>query len=178
MADQELIPVETIALIEDEQNQSPIVILYDRAADRILPIWIGDPEARAIAVVLNNIATPRPLTHQLFIGTLEKLQTKLMKVVVSRLHENTYYAFLHLQQGDACFDVDARPSDAIALALHAKVPVFVHREVMAIAAQQNPFQSQWKGPSGGPRKLDLTKSDVERISDMLKKAREREQASG
>lgn len=185
MAESELVPVEVVALIEDEQSQSPIVVLYDRANDRILPIWIGDPEARAIAIVLNHISTPRPLTHDLFLSALKELGVDLTRMAITDLRENTYYAVMHLERDEQIFVIDARPSDAIALALLSKIQLFVTKDVMKVAAQPNPFRgtdmksfpSFGKGPSGGQRKIEFSKTDFDRISDMLKKARAREQAS-
>ena len=107
----ELIPVDIVALVEEDQTQSSIVVLHDRISNRILPIWIGDPEARAIAVSLNNITMPRPLTHQLLLSTIETLGYKISKIVIDRMEAQTYFASIYLKKGaEESLQLDARPS--------------------------------------------------------------------
>lgn len=180
MIQEELIQVEIIALVEEETSQSPIVVLYDKSTNRVLPIWIGDPEARAIAVALNNIDTPRPLTHQLLLNVIQKLGLVIEKIAVDRIERHTYYATLYLKKDSEIIKIDARPSDSIAIALAAKVPIFVAAEVMKKASQGNPFPAMKMGDyekQRTARKIEFTKEDLGRISDVLKKAREREEKS-
>ncbi|KKU79954.1 MAG: hypothetical protein UY05_C0018G0001 [Candidatus Peregrinibacteria bacterium GW2011_GWA2_47_7] len=178
------IPVQIIALVEEQTSLNPIVVLHDRGADRVLPIWIGDAEARAIAVALNNIETPRPLTHMLFLSLSEKVGATIERIVIDRMEEHTYFATIYLNQGEKIHAIDARPSDAIAIALTRKVPIFVHEKVMNSAGQKNPFPHVPAGDAsagqeqGKHRKIELSKVDLERIANVLKKAQEREQKAG
>lgn len=172
------LPVELVALVEEENSPSPIVVLHHRETNRILPIWIGDTEARAIAIILNGIPIPRPLTHQLILNSVQAMGGRLLHIVVDRIEDQTYYATLHVDQQGKLVKIDARPSDSIALALHAKVPIFVEKSVMDAAGQVNPFPvSPPKYQQEGPRKIQLTKQDIERLSETLKMAREREEKS-
>jgi hypothetical protein len=114
----------------DPVSNMPIIILRDEEDKRSLPIWVGIFEANAIALELEKIPTPRPLTHDLIKNILETIEARLLKIVVTDLRENTFFAELHLQIGEGEFTVDSRPSDAIALALRAAAPIFVNEEVV------------------------------------------------
>lgn len=114
----------------DPLSNMPIIILRDEEDKRSLPIWVGIFEANAIALELEKIATPRPMTHDLIKNILESLDAKVAKVVVNDLKENTFFAAIHLQVGDSEVTVDSRPSDAIALALRVAAPIFVEEEVV------------------------------------------------
>jgi len=105
-------------------SNSPVVILKEKDGSRVLPIWIGHNEASAIAMELAGVKFKRPLTHDLIKMLLVSLNATLMKVVISELKENTYYAHLYLKHGNNSVSIDARPSDSIALALRMKAPVF------------------------------------------------------
>jgi bifunctional DNase/RNase len=111
-----------------------VVILKDTEHDRYLPIWIGAWEASAIAMRLQGMATERPLTHDLFASTLEQLAVRLERVVISELSEETYHARLYLDRDGLQVEVDARPSDALALAVRSSVPIYAAEEVLAQAA--------------------------------------------
>ncbi|MBI1848089.1 MAG: bifunctional nuclease family protein [Candidatus Rokubacteria bacterium] len=114
----------------DPLSNMPIIILRDEEDKRSLPIWVGIFEANAIALELEKIATPRPMTHDLIKNIIETIDAKLVKVVVTDLRENTFYAVLHLQVGETEYTVDSRPSDAIALALRVTAPIFVDEDVV------------------------------------------------
>ena len=114
----------------DPLSNMPMIILRDEEEKRSLPIWVGLFEANAIALELEKIATPRPMTHDLIKNILESLDAKVAKVVVNDLKENTFFATIHLQVGDSEVTVDSRPSDAIALALRVAAPIFVEEEVV------------------------------------------------
>jgi uncharacterized protein len=114
----------------DPLSNLPIIILRDEEEKRSLPIWIGIYEANAIALELEKIETPRPLTHDLIKNILETIEARVTKVVVTDLKENTFYAVLHLQVGGTEYTVDSRPSDAIALALRVGAPIYVDEEVV------------------------------------------------
>lgn len=114
----------------DPLSNMPIIILRDEEDKRSLPIWVGIFEANAIALELEKISTPRPMTHDLIKNILESIDAKVVKVVVTDLKENTFFAVLHLQLGDVEYTVDSRPSDAIALALRVAAPIYVDEEVV------------------------------------------------
>jgi bifunctional DNase/RNase len=111
-----------------------VVILKDTAGDRYLPIWIGAWEASAIAMRLQGLAAERPLTHDLFAAALDRLGVRVERVVISELTDETYHARIHLERDGVQVEVDARPSDALALAVRAEVPIFAADEVLAQAA--------------------------------------------
>ena len=114
----------------DPMSNMPIIILRDEEDKRSLPIWVGIFEANAIALELEKIATPRPMTHDLIKNILETIDARVLKVVVTDLKDNTFFAALHLQVGENEYTVDARPSDAIALALRVSAPIYVDEEVV------------------------------------------------
>jgi bifunctional DNase/RNase len=110
-------------LIDD--NDSPVVVLEEEGGTRWLPIWIGNAEARSIALEIEEFHPPRPNTHDLARDLIRGLDAEVVRVVVTELREGTYYALLHLRRGGRSFPIDARPSDAIAIALRAQAPIFV-----------------------------------------------------
>jgi bifunctional DNase/RNase len=114
----------------DPLSNMPIIILKDEEDKRSLPIWVGIFEANAIALELEKIATPRPMTHDLIKSILETVEARVLKVVVTDLKENTFFAVLHLQLGETEYTVDSRPSDAIALALRVAAPIYVDEDVV------------------------------------------------
>lgn len=114
-----------IGITIDPVTQTPIVILRDKENVNTLPIWIGILEANAIAVGLENVKLPRPMTHDLFKSLLEQTGLRLLRVEVTDIKESTYYAVLHLDWGGKPLVIDCRPSDAIAIAIRMQVPVMV-----------------------------------------------------
>ena len=117
-------------LMVDPITNMPIIILRDREGQKILPIWVGVFEANAIALQIENVTTPRPMTHDLLKNVIQDLRGRIEKIVVSDLKENTFYALIYLTVGGEVMAVDARPSDAIALALRARAPIFVVEKVI------------------------------------------------
>ena len=117
----------------DPLSNMPMIILRDEDEKRSLPIWVGLPEANAIALELEKIPHPRPMTHDLIKNIIESVDARVAKVVVNDLRDNTFYAVIHLRLGSADITVDARPSDAIALALRVDAPIYVEEEVLAKA---------------------------------------------
>jgi bifunctional DNase/RNase len=128
----------------DPVSNMPIVILRDEEEKRSLPIWIGVYEANAIALELEKISTPRPMTHDLIKNILESVEARVEKIVVNDLRDNTFFALIHLRVGEEEITVDSRPSDAIALALRAGAPIFVDEDVVRRA----------KSVEGVPREVD------------------------
>lgn len=117
--------VSVAGLTIDPLTNSPIMILKDVASDTAVPIWIGLLEATAIASELENIKFSRPMTHDLLKNIMDSLNVRVTRIEVCDLRDNTYFALIYLKTGDREFSIDARPSDAIALALRAKAPIFV-----------------------------------------------------
>jgi bifunctional DNase/RNase len=125
-----LVEMSIRGLMIDPITNMPIVILKDAADQRTLPIWVGPVEANAIAIQMENITTPRPMTHDLLVRVMADLGATVDRVVVADLSENTFYAQLVLRRADGVVVVDARPSDALALALRTKARVFVSEHVL------------------------------------------------
>ena len=120
-------------LMIDPITNMPIIILRDQDGQRLLPIWVGVFEANAIALQIENVQTPRPMTHDLLKNVLADLHAEVQRVVVCALRENTFYAAIHLRTNADEVVVDARPSDAIALALRTQSPIFVEDAVIQSA---------------------------------------------
>src|SRR5437867_6702505 len=117
-------------LMMDPVTNMPIVILKDSGSDTVLPIWVGIYEANAIALEIEKVATPRPMTHDLIKSLLSGLGTGVRKVVVNELKEDTFYALIWLEREGELISVDSRPSDALALALRLDCPIFVEDTVL------------------------------------------------
>ena len=117
-------------LMVDPITNTPIVILRDKDGNRVLPIWVGIFEANAIALQIENVTTPRPMTHDLLRNVIHDLNASVQKIVVCDLQENTFYALIHLALNGDTLMIDARPSDAIALALRTRAPIFVEESVI------------------------------------------------
>jgi bifunctional DNase/RNase len=117
-------------LMVDPITNMPIVILRDQEGQKVLPIWVGIFEANAIALQIENISTPRPMTHDLLRNVIQDLKGSVQKVVVCDLQENTFYALIYVLLNGETVAIDARPSDAIALALRTRAPIFVEEAVI------------------------------------------------
>jgi len=123
------------SLMFDPVTNLPIIILRDKDGHHMLPIWMGVFEANAIAMQIENVASVRPTTHDLLKNVIEDLNAVIKKIVVHDLKDNTFYAFLYLEVNGETVVVDARPSDAIALALRASAPIFIDKNVVENAQQ-------------------------------------------
>ena len=128
-------------LMFDPYNNAYIVILRDEEQAEMLPIWVGKSEASSISFALEEITTPRPMTHDLMKSVLDTVDAKVISVVVTDMKENTYYSKIHLMYEDSEFAIDSRPSDAIALALRSKAPIFASEEVLRKQASEE--LDQW-----------------------------------
>jgi len=128
----------------DPSTNMPIVMLKDVASESVMPIWVGIFEANAIAIEIEKMAAPRPMTHDLTRNMIRHLNARLEKVVITEIKDETFHAILCLKQADELVTIDARPSDAIALALRADCPIYVAEHVM-----QNAKLST-SGPTDGP----------------------------
>ena len=119
--------------ISDPITNMPIVILREVSGERVLPIWVGDFEGTAIELQIENVQPPRPMTHDLLKSVIDQLGGQVERVVVCALKENTFYATLHVRSEKGLLTVDARPSDAIALALRTKARIYVEESVIQSA---------------------------------------------
>jgi bifunctional DNase/RNase len=117
-------------LMMDPVTNMPIVILKDTGGDSVLPIWVGIYEANAIALEIEKVTTPRPMTHDLIKNLLTGLDTQVHKVVVTELRDDTFFAVIWLERDGHIVSIDSRPSDALALALRVDCPIFVEDEVL------------------------------------------------
>ena len=118
----------------DMVGKQPIVLLKTTDGNKFLPIWIGHPEAAAILMKLQGASTPRPMTHDLFTEILGQLEVKVVKIAVTELKENTFYASITLAVDGSEIEIDSRPSDAIALAVRAGAPIFAAEAVIEESA--------------------------------------------
>jgi uncharacterized protein len=129
-----MIEMRVAGIALDAATRSPIVLLRDATDRRALPIYIGQEQAKAIISALENQKPPRPLTHDLMVNFFEAWNVSLDRVIIHSLQDNTFYAVLIVRQGDVKKEIDARPSDAIALALRTNTPIWVMEEVIADAS--------------------------------------------
>lgn len=125
-----LVEMSIKGLMVDPVTNMPIVLLRDADNQRVLPIWVGPVEANAIALQVENVAPPRPMTHDLLRNLLTELGARLARVVISDLRDSTFFAYLELHRNGEVIFVDARPSDALALSIRTRTPVFVDAKVL------------------------------------------------
>ena len=138
------IEVRIRGLMMDPATNMPIVVLKDVASETVMPIWVGIFEANAIAIEIEKVAAPRPMTHDLTRNLIRHLSAQLERVVITEIRDETFFAVLWIRQEGEAVTVDARPSDAIALALRADCPIYVAEEVMQTAKLNT------SGPPEGP----------------------------
>ena len=153
---EDALEVEIKGLMLDPASNTPIVILREPASERFLPIWIGLFEAQAIALEIEGVESPRPMTHDLLSSSLTTLGAHVERIVITALRKNTFYAEIHLARNGDSLVLDSRPSDAIALALRAEAPIFVMPEVLDEAKAM---------------KIDENQTDEERLREWLEKAK-------
>lgn len=143
------IEVRIRGLMMDPSTNMPIVVLKDVASDTVMPIWVGIFEANAIAIEIEKVSAARPMTHDLARNLMRHMNGQLDKVVITELRDDTFFALLWVRQGSELITIDARPSDAIALALRADCPIFVSEQVMQSA------KLNMAGPPEGPTAEEL-----------------------
>ncbi len=129
-----MVEVRVQSLGLDQASKTPVVILQEVGGERVLPIWIGPGEASAIAMELAGMKFSRPLTHDLAASLIRGMGGILKRVLITRVHENTYYAEMVIQRGEEIFSIDARPSDSIAIALRANARLFTQDELFSATA--------------------------------------------
>ena len=125
-----LVEMKVEGLLFDPRSNMYILLLKEVDGAGTLPIWIGKPEADSIALALGKVATPRPLTHDLVKNIVDGLRVNIVKIVVTEITDNTYYALIYLNDGKKETLIDSRPSDAVAVALRAGAPIFVEDNIM------------------------------------------------
>ncbi len=123
-----------LGLIFDPNLNTTVIVLLDPKGERVLPIWIGPMEGNAIAIGMEKVNTPRPMTHDLMKNLLDEFQVEIKKVIVTELKDDTFYAVIHLSIDDKEMEIDSRPSDAIALAVRVEAPIYCAERVMDAAA--------------------------------------------
>jgi bifunctional DNase/RNase len=143
------IEVRIRGLMMDPSTNMPIVVLKDVGSDTVMPIWVGIFEANAIAIEIEKVSAPRPMTHDLTRNLMRSMNGQLEKIVITELRDDTFFAVLWIRQEDELITMDARPSDAIALALRADCPIFVSEQVMQSA------KLNMAGPPEGPTAEEL-----------------------
>jgi hypothetical protein len=125
-----MVRMEVKGLLMDPVSNMPVVVLRDEADGVFLPIWVGIFEANAIALEMEKVATPRPMTHDLLKNMLAELQIRVERIVINDLRDNTFFARIFLSRGGDRWEIDSRPSDAIALALRTNAEIWVEQEVL------------------------------------------------
>jgi hypothetical protein len=143
-------------LLMDPVTNTPIVILKDAKSETVLPIWVGIYEANAIALEIEKVSTPRPMTHDLIKNVLTGLDAHVHKVVVTELKEDTFYAVIWMEREGRVISVDSRPSDALALALRVDCPIYVDDEVL---------KNSKKAVSADPANSEELRKWLEGLSD-------------
>ncbi len=128
-----MVEMKVEGLVFDPLTNTPIIILKDTKGDKSLPIWVGYPEATAIALQMESVVTPRPMTHDLIRNILAGMRVNVVHICVNYLKDNTFYGVIKLDTADGIIDVDSRPSDAIAVALRVEAPIYVTNKVLESA---------------------------------------------
>jgi uncharacterized protein len=143
------IEVRIRGLMMDPATNMPIVVLKDVGSETVMPIWVGIFEANAIAIEIEKVAAPRPMTHDLTRNIMRYMNSELERIVITELRDDTFFAILWIRHDGELMTVDARPSDAIALALRSDCPIFVSEQVMQSA------KLNMSGPPEGPTAEEL-----------------------
>jgi bifunctional DNase/RNase len=167
--------VEVVSLGLDKSSNTPVVILREIGGERLLPIWIGPGEASAIAMELAGIKFSRPLTHDLLTIVVRSLGSELVRVLITKVVDNTYYASLIFQRNGEVISIDSRPSDSVALALRASAPIFADDELLdrsAVEIEEAGFESgvssaDW-GQGAAAREGEVDEP-AEKLKDYLKR---------
>jgi len=142
-----MVRMEVAGLSLDKKTRAPILMLKDLAGDNMLNIWIGAMEAMAISIFLNQVEVPRPLTHDLMLKSIEELGAQLLGVDIVRVENGTYFAELDVDMGGKRSRIDCRPSDAVALALRAGIPILVSRSVLEATSNETGRTPQPNDPA-------------------------------
>jgi len=171
----EMVQVKVQRVGFDPVSRSPVILLLDEAKTRLMPIWIGQAEARAIELELRGEPAPRPLTHDLLKNILVQVGVEFEKVVVNELKDSTYYARIHLSRAGVPLEIDSRPSDAIALALRFERPIFVAKGLLESAFAVEAENQQARH---GPASVHIAGLTVQDISADLARYFQLDDTSG
>jgi bifunctional DNase/RNase len=155
----------------DSSNNSYVVILQERGGTRLLPIWIGQPEAESIVMHMHNVKRPRPITHDLVRSLIMGMDAQLRRVQITRVEKQTYYAELHLQHGDTLARIDARPSDGIAIALRMGSPIFAAEPLLVEPSEElgeDEGEPEFGGEEGPAGEGELTKDQLKTYLENLR----------
>jgi bifunctional DNase/RNase len=157
----------------DSSTNSYVVVLQERGGTRLLPIWIGQPEAESIVMHMHNVKRVRPLTHDLVRSLIVGMGAQLRRVQITRVEKSTYFAELQIQRGETLVHIDARPSDSIAVALRLAAPIFAAESLLVEPAEATDDDAEEEeGESSGPDfstpELDAMRDDAELSAEQLK----------
>ena len=172
-----MVEVTVAKLGVDSSTNSYVVILQERDGNRILPIWIGQPEAESIVMHMNNIKRERPLTHDLCKSLIVGLGGSLRRVQITKVQKNTYFAELHIQRGEELVQIDARPSDSIAVALRLSAPIFAQESLLTAVSDDEETDESITGSSssssstGLPSPADPDALSTEQLKEHLERMR-------
>lgn len=155
----------------DSSTNSYVVILQEKDGTRLLPIWIGQPEAESIVVHMNNMKRERPLTHDLCKSIIVGLGGSLRRVQITKVQKNTYYAELHVQRPEGLVQIDARPSDSIAIALRLSAPIFAQESLLTAVADDEEGADSSVSSSGLPAPADPEVLNAEQLKEHLERLR-------
>ncbi|MFQ5888878.1 MAG: bifunctional nuclease family protein [Gemmatimonadota bacterium] len=167
--------VEVASLGLDKASNTPVVILREKGGDRLLPIWIGPGEASAIAMELAGIKFSRPLTHDLFNTVVRGLGSELVRVLITKVVDNTYYASLIFRRDGELISIDSRPSDSVALALRASAPILADDSLLEMTSfeiEESSFEDEADAPPwavGASGESEPTEEEKEKLRDYLKR---------
>ena len=162
-----MVEVRVARLGHDSSTNSYVVILQEKDGNRLLPIWIGQPEAESIVMQMNNIKRERPLTHDLCKNLIVGLGGSLRRVQITKVQKNTYYAELHVASANGLVQIDARPSDSIAIALRLSAPIFAQESLLS-SADDGEGDEEGAPPS---RPTNGEELDAEQLKEHLEKLR-------
>jgi bifunctional DNase/RNase len=154
----------------DSATSSYVVILQEKGGQRLLPIWIGQPEAESIVTQMNNIKRERPMTHDLCKSLILGMGGALRRVQITRVQKNTYFAELHIHRGETVVHVDARPSDSIAIALRLAAPIYAPESLLTAVAAEDEESSEESGPDFAAA-TEEAKLDAEQLKEYLESLR-------
>ncbi len=167
-----MIEVEVASLGMDKASSTPVVILKEVGGERLLPIWIGPGEASAIAMELAGIKFSRPLTHDLLNTVVRSMGSELVRVLITKVVDNTYYASLVFQRNGEVITIDSRPSDSVALALRASAPIFADGTLLdrtAVEVEGATLEPGFAEPQGGSSGEGVPEEPAEKLRDYLKR---------
>ena len=165
-----MVEVQVVRLAIDGVSNAHVVILQEKGGERLLPIWIGSAEADSILMEINNVRKERPLTHDLCKSLIAGLGGELRRVQITRVAKGTYYAEMHIVRGGEVVQVDARPSDSIAIALRFPAPIFADESLLVAMGEEEPDEGEGVVPETPPAQSteDMTVEQLQRYLSNLR----------